>query len=68
MKTLKEQTPNAEVVQAVDVELNQEQLDVVAGGVIDGSGGGCIPTFPWESKKLPDAILPFAPDVIENIG
>lgn len=32
METSKEQKPNAEVVQAVDVELNEEQLDVVAGG------------------------------------
>ncbi len=67
MKNLKEQKPDVENVQAVDVELNEEQLDVVSGGVIDGSNGGCIPTFPWESKKLPDVILPFAPDANESI-
>ena len=33
-----------------DVELNEEQLEVVAGGItgIIGDDGGCIPTFPWE--------------------
>jgi hypothetical protein len=33
MKNLKEQKPDSEIVQAVDVELNEEQLDVVSGGV-----------------------------------
>ena len=34
-----------------DVELNEEQLELVAGGVIDGPGGGCIPNpFPWPPK------------------
>ena len=62
MKNLKEQKPDAEIVKAVDVELNEEQLEIVSGGVWgDGNGGGCTPTFPWESKKLPDVILPFVP-------
>ncbi|UKB83915.1 NHLP leader peptide family RiPP precursor [Chryseobacterium sp. MEBOG06] len=31
----------------VDAELNEEQLEAVAGGVwIGPDGGGCIPTFP----------------------
>jgi transcription antitermination factor NusA-like protein len=32
MEFTQEQKPNVEIVQAVDVELNEEQLDVVAGG------------------------------------
>jgi hypothetical protein len=32
METLKEQKPDTEIVQAVDVELNEEQLNIVAGG------------------------------------
>lgn len=32
MKNLKEQKPDAEIVQAVDVELNEEQLEEVSGG------------------------------------
>jgi len=32
MKNLKEQKRDAEVVQAIDVELNEEQLEGVAGG------------------------------------
>jgi hypothetical protein len=50
-KTDKEQKPNAEIMRGVDVELNEEQLEVVSGGVDgigdvvgivdDGSGGGC---------------------------
>jgi hypothetical protein len=68
MKNLKEQKQNVENVQAVDVELNGEQLDVVAGGVWGGiDGGGCTPTFPWETKSMPDVIVPKAPDVIENL-
>lgn len=71
MKTSKEQKPDVEIVQAVDVELNEEQLDVVAGGVMDrGDGTGCIsPVFPIKPVKpiqpisLPDIFLPFAPDV-----
>jgi hypothetical protein len=31
--------------QAVDAELSEEQLEAVAGGIIDGDGG-CIPGFP----------------------
>jgi hypothetical protein len=33
MKLTKEQKANEETVQSVDVELNEEQLEVVAGGV-----------------------------------
>ena len=32
MKPIKEQKTNEEVVPAVDVELNEEQLEVVSGG------------------------------------
>lgn len=32
MKLTKEQKANEETVQSVDVELNEEQLEVVAGG------------------------------------
>jgi hypothetical protein len=34
MKPTKEQKSNEEIIPAVDVELNDEQLDVVAGGGI----------------------------------
>lgn len=34
----------------MDVELNEEQLEAAAGGVIDGPGG-CIP-LPWPPKDL----------------
>jgi predicted RNase H-related nuclease YkuK (DUF458 family) len=33
MKLTKEQKPSEELAQSVDVELNEEQLEVVAGGV-----------------------------------
>jgi hypothetical protein len=50
MKTLKEQKSDEEVVQAVDVELNEEQLDVVAGG--DGRWPTIyIPTRPTEGPQ-----------------
>ena len=32
MKPTKEQKSNEEIIQTVDVELNEEQLEVVAGG------------------------------------
>jgi hypothetical protein len=35
MEFLKIQKPNAEIVQAIDVELSEEQLDVISGGVDD---------------------------------
>lgn len=36
-----------------DVELNEEQLEAVAGGVIgDGNGGVCTPTNPFDFIKL----------------
>jgi hypothetical protein len=66
MKNLKEQKPNAEVVQAVDVELNEEQLDVVAGGIVDrGDGTGC--TGGPDLIKFKDQILPPAPSGDEFI-
>ena len=70
MKNLKEQKPDAEIVQAVDVELNEAQLDVVSGGVWDGiDGGGCTgPIFQGGPKDFPDQYLPKSPDVIESIG
>lgn len=38
-------------INTADVELNEEQLELVAGGVIDGPEGGCIPNpFPWTPK------------------
>jgi hypothetical protein len=61
MKNLKEQKPNAEVMKAVDVELNEEQLDVVAGGIVDrGDGTGCTDPFNKFTKFM-DIILPPAP-------
>ena len=44
MKFTKEQKSNSETVPAVDVELSDEQLEVVAGGVyiIPISNGGII--------------------------
>jgi hypothetical protein len=42
MKFTKEQKPKAETVSAVDVELNDEQLETLAGGIVDrGDGIGC---------------------------
>ncbi|MBB6002522.1 hypothetical protein [Arcicella rosea] len=35
MEPAKEQKSNEEIVQAVDVELNEEQLEIVAGGAGD---------------------------------
>ena len=69
MKNLKEQKPDAEVVQAVDVELNEEQLDVVSGGVWGDCTGGGFPIFPIKPIKpisLPDVILPPAPGTDES--
>ena len=39
MKLTKEQKPETELVQVVDVELNEEQLEAAAGG---GLLGACI--------------------------
>lgn len=36
---------NIPAKQEVDAELNDAQLDLAAGGVIDGPGGGCTPNF-----------------------
>ena len=41
MKLLKEQKPNENIVETVDVELNEEQLEAMAGGVTDGIVDGC---------------------------
>ena len=51
MKNLKEQKPNVENVQAVDVELIEEQLDVVSGGVWGDCTGGGLPIFPIKPIK-----------------
>lgn len=71
MKNLKEQKPDAEAVKAVDVELNEEQLDVVSGGVWgDCTGGGTFPIFPIKPIKpinFPDVILPPAPGTDESV-
>jgi hypothetical protein len=67
MKTSKEQKQNVENVKAVDVELNEEQLDVVAGGVWGDCTGGSFPILPIKPVRLPDVILPFAPDANESI-
>lgn len=70
MKNLKEQKPNAEVVQAVDVELNEEQLDVVAGGVWGDCTGGTFPISPTNPVKptgFPDVILPPALGINESM-
>ena len=66
MKNLKEQKPNVENVQAVDVELNEEQLDVVSGGVWGDCTGGGLPILPIKPISLPDVILPPAPGVDES--
>lgn len=56
MKLTKEQKSNVEIVPSVDVELNEEQLDIVSGGVMDdGSGNGCTGPF-IKFKTLPDVI------------
>ena len=73
MKNLKEQKSDAEVVQAVDVELNEEQLDVVSGGVWGDCTGGGLPIFPVKPINpigpipFPDVILPPAPGTDESI-
>ena len=42
MKPTKEQKSNEEIIQTVDVELNEEQLETLAGGIVDrGDGTGC---------------------------
>lgn len=67
MKLTKEQKSNEEIVQSVDVELNEEQLELVAGGIVDdGSGGGCTEPF-IKFKNLSDIILPPAPGDYESI-
>lgn len=67
MKNLKEQKPDAEIVQAVDVELNEDQLDVVSGGIVDrGDGTGCIGGL-FDFTKFKDIILPPAPTGEESI-
>jgi hypothetical protein len=65
MKFSKKQKTDVENAQSADVELSEEQLDVVSGGVIEGPNGCCIslPDF----VKLPDEFLPKAPDVKEYI-
>ena len=35
MKPTKEQKPNEEIIQTVDVELNEDQLETVSGGSTD---------------------------------
>lgn len=35
-----------------DVELSDEQLEAVSGGVIDGPYGGCIPSNPFDIIKI----------------
>ena len=71
MKLTKEQKSNEEVVPAVDVELNKEQLDVVSGGCWEnGTGGGSLPNSPIKPIKpinFPDVILPPAPGTDESI-
>jgi len=44
MEITKEQKENEETVQSIDVELNEEQLEVVAGGI--GGPTIFIPTPP----------------------
>jgi hypothetical protein len=53
VKTNKQKVAEKPEEQTVDVELDDNQLDAVAGGVTGGSGiiggedgGGCTPTFP----------------------
>lgn len=41
MKFTKEKKSNEEIVQTLDVELNEEQLDTVSGGVTEGIVDGC---------------------------
>ena len=56
MEFSQEQKTYAEIVPSVDVELNEEQLDIVSGGVMDdGSGNGCTGPF-IKFKTLPDVI------------
>lgn len=54
MKNLKEQKPDVENVQAVDVELNEEQLDVVSGGEMPDFTS--TPNFTWVVAAI-DQIL-----------
>ena len=46
----------------LDAELNEEELDIVSGGIIDGPGGCCYPTYPddwndWDPWKEKDIIF-----------
>ena len=45
MKLTKEQKTKEKIVQSVDVELNEEQLEIVAGGSIDPTTFKPITTF-----------------------
>lgn len=71
MKNLKEQEPDVEInnsakaKKSVDVELNEDQLELVAGGVMEGPNGCCVP-FP-DFINFPDEFLPKAPDIDESI-
>ncbi|MBB6002521.1 hypothetical protein [Arcicella rosea] len=42
MKSTEKQTSNPEIVPVIDEELNEEQLEILAGGIVDkGDGTGC---------------------------
>ena len=45
MKPTKEQKPNEEIIQTVDVELNEEQLEAVSGGSTDPVFKPIIPIY-----------------------
>lgn len=61
MENLKESESKVEDVKVVDVELNEEQLEAVSGGVWGDCIGGPKPVFPIKPIKFPDVILPPAP-------
>ena len=50
-----------------DVELNEEQLEAVAGGIVDGPYGGCFPPNPFDIIdiiKNPSPTIPNPEDYI----
>lgn len=52
MKLTKEQKPTVEPVPSVDVELNEEQLEIVAGGI----DGDCTGPPIWGKPHSPDSV------------
>ncbi len=63
IKTSKRAKPNKEILQSVNVDLKEEQLQLVAGGIVDDdSNWGCT-----KFRKLPDIILLPTPSDYESL-